>query len=335
MTITAASFPTPDVVKTTNNPAIWDQQARFATLQAAGANEALQQLSSRLDRVSSELERQMVFIQTYRDLAEWRFRLAGRAEGRRPGALPEQYRAPIGIGRVRDAFGRGDDQGSAQPRGSAVGQGDGPEPGSPASRLGLRLGELAEARFEAEAPDRDVLQNQVRLPSGETIDGNRLLRGTALAEELGRDQPVDGLYCAVTGELQDRRALQREAFATFAELETARASGRTDLLDDVDARRAFVDAEYFLYQGPEYQRGSDATIRSLVAVAHTRIFGAAPQLPQDIDLMAYVAGQEAFHSHVNRTQAVLSPTTGSSPRPGLSQQPSARRHHRSAGQERG
>jgi hypothetical protein len=301
--VTAASFPTPDLIKQSNNPAVWDQQDRFAEFQAAAANEALERLGPRLDAASSELERSAIFVQLYRDLAEWRYRLAHHAEGQSPNAGLEQYHAPIGNAAMVDPFGPGlRSEGSrlSATTGRVTG---GPE--TPASRLSARLGEIIHRRIETEAPGRDVLENQVRLPDGSTITGNRLLRGKAAAEQYSLPRPVEGFCCTMTGRLDDRRALQREAFGILGDLETQRAAGR-DLLDDPTARRAFVAAEYYLYQGPEYQRGGDATIRVLLATSHTRLFGAAPKLPQDIDVMAYVAGQEAFHEHVERTQAVLS-----------------------------
>jgi len=38
--ITPASFPTPDLIRKTSNPAMWDQQGRSAEFQAAAANQA-------------------------------------------------------------------------------------------------------------------------------------------------------------------------------------------------------------------------------------------------------------------------------------------------------
>jgi hypothetical protein len=329
VTITAASFPTPDFIKLTNNPAIWDQQARFATLQAGAANDLLARLNERLDRTSSHLERSMVFVQAWRDVTEWRYQLAQRPEGHRPDAARSQYRAEIGEGAIRDAFGRGlMGEGSRVMRSGQLIRGT----MTPANLMSERLADLAQARFDAEAPDQDILQNHVRLPNGEVVNGNLLLRGQAAVDGYGIERPVDGFYCAKTGTLADRRLLQREAVSILADLEGLRAEGT---VDTPDAKRAFVEAEYFLYQGPEYQRGGDAAFRVLLVASHTRIFGAAPKLPQDIDMMAYVAGQEAFHEHVHLTQVVLASSKGPAPAVAQTGQLPARVQHRNAGLERG
>ncbi|GAB2684751.1 hypothetical protein [Kribbella swartbergensis] len=246
--VTAASFPTPDLIRRSNNPALWDQQG--------------------------------------------------------PNAGLEQYHTPIGDDTMIDAFGPGLRSEGSHLSGVTGRLTGGTE--TPASRISARLGEIIEHRIATEAPGREVLANQVRLPDGSTITGNTLLRGKAAADQYGLPRPVEGFCCTLTGRLDDRRTLQREAFGILADLETQRAAGK-DLLGDPAARRAFVAAEYYLYQGPEYQRGGDATIRVLLATSHTRLFGAPPKLPQDIDVMAYAAGQDAFHHHVEHTQTILPP----------------------------
>ncbi|MFI7065626.1 hypothetical protein ACIBL3_31840 [Kribbella sp. NPDC050124] len=333
MIITAASFPTPEFIKTTNNPAVWDQKARFADFQAAAANQALERLSGTLDRLSTPGERSMAFVQLYRDLAEWRYQLAQTAEGQSPGAELEQYHSPIGGHRMLDRFGPGRrrELTTDPATGLVVRVAE-----TPGSRTAARLGALIEARFQAELPPRvEMLQNHVRLPDGRTIPGNVLMRGSAAAEAYGIPVPPEGIWCTMTGLEADRRALQQEAFTVLGDLETQRAEGRADLVADPAARRAFTAAEYYLYQGPEYQRGGDATIRVLLAASHTRIFGAAPKLPQDIDLMAYVAGQHEFHRRLDNTQAVLS-TPGSRVQADAGHQSAVRRpQQRGVAPERG
>lgn len=332
MIITAASFPTPEFIKTTNNPAVWDQKARFADLQAAAANQALERLSGTLDRLTAPYERSMAFVQLYRDLAEWRYRLAHTAEGQSPGAELEQYHRPIGGHQMLDRFGPGRRRELTTDRATGLVVRVAETPGS---RTSARMGALIEARFQAEAPPRvEMLQNHVRLPDGRTIPGNVLMRGSAAADAYGIPVPPEGIWCTMTGAEADRRALQREAFTVLGDLETQRAEGRADLVADPDARRAFAAAEYYLYQGPEYQRGGDATIRVLLATSHARIFDAAPKLPHDIDLMAYVAGQDEFHRHVEGTQAVLSAGAPVQADPG--RQPAAwRQQQRGVAPERG
>ncbi|GAA1573995.1 hypothetical protein GCM10009804_33300 [Kribbella hippodromi] len=306
MIITAASFPMPTRIKRANNPAEWDQQARFADLQAAAANQALGRLGSTLDGLQPAM-RPMAFLQLYRDLAQWRYELANRPEGRRPNSEPEWFRRRIADDTIRDSFGRGllSEGSQMRPeRGELL-----PGTETPASRQSARLGELIENRFAYEAPAFEVLQNRVTLPDGATMPGNLLLRGGAAAREYGMTKPVDGFYCTLTGLDADRSVLQREAFGLLADLENQRAAGRTDLVDDPDAQLAFTTAEYYLYQGPEYVRGGDAMIRTLLVTAHARIFDAAVKLPEDIDVMAYVAGQRAFNEHVAANQSILARTT--------------------------
>ncbi|WP_328519021.1 hypothetical protein [Kribbella sp. NBC_00359] len=330
MIITAASFPTPDLIKKTSNPAFWDQQGRFAEFQAAAANQSLEWLGPQLDAATSPIDRAAAFVQLYRNLAEWRFQLAHRDEGRSPNSELEQYRTPIAANQsMVDKFGRGlrSEGGRVNTETGVITSGI----TTPASRLSARLATIIEARFAAEAPTSDVLQNRVKVPSGEIIAGNQLIRGGLAASASGFERPIDGFYCTVTGEQRDRHALQREAFSILADLEGERAAGRTDLFADRSKRLAFVEAQYFLYQGPEYERGGDATIRTLLVASHARVFGEALRLPQDIDVMAYAAGQQAFYEHVGRTQSIV---TGAST-PVATGAAAVRTQDRTTGLERG
>ncbi|MDX2970768.1 hypothetical protein [Kribbella solani] len=329
MIITAASFPMPTRIKRTNNPAEWDQQARFADLQAAQANLSLADLGRTLDNLEPAM-RPMAFVKLYNELAEWRFQLAQRTEGQRPNSEVEHFHRPIADDTIRDSFGRGllSEGSQMDPeRGELVGGTD-----TPASLQSARLGELIEARFASEAPGFEVLQNRVAMPDGSTIAGNTLLRGGAAAREYGMTKPVDGFYCALTGLERDRLILQREAFSLLADLENQRAAGRTDLVNDPDAQLAFTTAEYYLYQGPHYARGGDAMIRTLLVTAHARIFDAPVKLPEDIDVIAYVAGQGTFNAHVSANQSILPPN----PAPTIPHQTAAPRPlRRSTGLDRG
>jgi hypothetical protein len=47
------SFPTPDVVKKTTNPALWDQSGGFAAIEADEANDALALLDVQLATAST------------------------------------------------------------------------------------------------------------------------------------------------------------------------------------------------------------------------------------------------------------------------------------------
>lgn len=332
MIITPASFPTPDLIKKTNNPALWDQLDGFAKFQAAAANDSLAWLNQRLDAATTPFERSASFVQLYRNLAEWRFQLAHQAEGRSPNAELEQYRTPIAADQsMVDSFGpglRSEGGGRISLETGTIATGI----QTPASRLSARLGGIIRARFEAEAPNAEVLQNKVTVPSGQVINGNQLLRDGTAASARGIPRPIAGFYVTATGEQKDRRALQAEAFGLLADLEGRRAAGETDLFADRNARLAFVQAEYFLYQGPEYERGGDATIRTLLVTAHARVFDEALRLPQDIDVMAYAANQEAFYEHVGRTQSIVA--GGTTPAAAVQETAAVRPSDRTPGLER-
>ncbi|MET9315373.1 hypothetical protein ABZX12_26460 [Kribbella sp. NPDC003505] len=83
--ITARSFPTPDIVKTTNNPALWDQLGRFADVQAAEANAALALLDERLGAAATRDDRAEAFEDAFGHVTDWRNEMAARG-WTRPGA---------------------------------------------------------------------------------------------------------------------------------------------------------------------------------------------------------------------------------------------------------
>lgn len=327
--ITAASFPTPDLVKVTNNPAQWDQQEAFAKFQAAAANESLTWLDQRLDAATTRAERRAAFGELYGNLSEWRFRIAHRSGGASPGAELDQYRRSIGPTDSRfSVFGPGlRCEGGGQIDHGARRLTEGvPTPGS---RQSVRIGEIIQARFEAEAPHSEVLQNAVTLPDGQVIRGNLLLRGRAAAESRGVPFALEGLCVTRTGTQADRRALQQEAFDVLAGLEERRGSG---LLWEPDTRHAFVQAQYFLYQGPEYERGGDAMIRTLLVTAHARVFGQPVRMLQDVDVRAHSMSQADFTRYAVDGYS-LAPTSES---PVVTQQTTASRpQERQAGVERG
>jgi hypothetical protein len=98
------------------------------------------------------------------------------------------------------------------------------------------------------------------------------------------------------------------------------------------ARHAFVQAEYFLYQGPEYERGGDAMIRTLLVTAHARVFDEALRMPQDIDVMAHTMSQQDFTEYAGSGSSLV--TAGDST--AVAQQAAAvQTRRRSPGVERG
>ncbi|WP_410784986.1 hypothetical protein [Kribbella sp. C-35] len=276
--ITAQSFPTPDIVKTTNNPAMWDQLGGFAQVQAAEANAALELLDEQLAKAGSFDERAAAFETAYRHVTEWRYQVAVQGQWTRPNSEVEAFRTPIPADEWMDykltpwAAGR--------------------EPGSPAFVLLTDLEQVAKDRLKNSLN----LHNPVNLPDGRTIRGNLL------------DQEFHpGLVITGTARFEDREQLRRASFEILADLETQRAD--TERLDpqDPELRQKFTDAAYCLIQGPEMMRGSDSIMRTFLVAAHTRVFDAAPVLPQAIDLDGMVRGQEGFN-RVMHEQLRLAPS---------------------------
>jgi hypothetical protein len=146
------------------------------------------------------------------------------------------------------------------------------------------------------------LRNMVNLPGGRTIKGN------LLDQEFYPGQVITG-----TAAFADREQLRQASFEILADLETQRPG--KDRLDsqDPELRQKFSDAAYCLIQGPEMQRGSDSIMRTFLVAAHTRVFDAAPVLPQAIDLDGMVRGQEGFNQ-VMRDQLRVLPSAEESGR---------------------
>ncbi|RZT19804.1 hypothetical protein EV649_2943 [Kribbella sp. VKM Ac-2569] len=259
-------------------------------MQAAEANAALGVLAQRLEGAGSQAERVAAFEAAYRHVAEWRYQVAVEGQWTRPNADADDVRATIGEDgymRYRLSPGTGNR-----------------EPGSPAWKL---LSELEQVALERMGRDPHF-QNVVTLRDGTTVNGNQLHYVPA-----PRNPATGGPYLGnpdqvvtQTAAYADREVLRRASFEALAELEGARAAGTADVRDPAQ-RQAFVDAAYFLVQGPEFKRGSDAIMRTFLATAHTRVFDAAPVLPQAIDLDGMVRGQEGFN-RVMHEQLRLAPS---------------------------
>lgn len=327
MVITAASFPTPDLIKDTKDLAVLDQLARFADVQAAAANQAVAELADLIDRQHTPATQ--AFQQVYAQISAWRHRVTQQSAGHRAENSADPGPEEIGPGWCNiDLFGPGlrRDGGRFDPERGVIGGGA----ETPASRLSEQLGKAALARFDVEAPTENILDNKVKLPDGTLSYGNSLRRGDELVEALGLGRPIDGLVAAYTGEQDDRTALRQAGFETLGRLHDARATDNPPSLGDPASRRTFADAAYYLYQAPQFHRGSDAITRVLLAAAHTRIFDAVPTIPHDIDVQAYVIGQQRFHDYLNEKLTVVAPRSGSGPNLTVSQgraAPARVRHH--------
>jgi hypothetical protein len=121
------------------------------------------------------------------------------------------------------------------------------------------LSELEAVALERMGRDHSR-QNVVTLRDGATVNGNRLVFLAA-----PRDPATGGPYLGYpdqvvtqTADQADCEVLRRASFDALAELEELRAAGTADPRDP-EQRRTFTDAAYFLVQGPEFKRGSDAT----------------------------------------------------------------------------
>ena len=276
--ITGRSFPTPDVVKTMNNPAAWDQLGGFAEAQAAEANAALALLDERLGRAATKVDRTEAFEDAFWHVTDWRYEMAAHG-WTRPGAHAEDVRTPISTAMTYALT-------------PFVGN---RESGSPAFRLLSDLDWVARDRLKG----ADEVRNMVRLRDGRSIEGNLLF------------QDDRGLVFTETAAGSDRLTLRRAAFETLADLEAKRAdAGHLDPKDP-ELRQQYADAANFLIQAPEVQRGSDAIMRTFLVAAHARVFDAAPVLPQAIDLDGMVRGQDAFNDVMRDQLRVIPPSTAS------------------------
>ncbi|SDD68343.1 hypothetical protein [Actinokineospora iranica] len=294
--ISAAHFPTPDLAV---RAGVDVRRVRgFAHEQATAARDIHGWLSdSGLGR--SVGERTAAVKTAYAQAVTWRYRLAQAGAivggvGAVDGGDAERFRTPITdtapnvdrigpVGRFRD--------GSAWDPDARAYLG-GTE--TPASLVTAAYGRAALARFEAEAPEADVLDNLVRLPfHSRPVFGNRLLRGAAavvagrgLAERVaarGLDASRmeiggDPVY-VVTAAAADRDRIRANMFALLAD-------HHIDL-------STWWQAVYLAYQAPMCKKGSDAVNRVFLAAVAAWRLDHCPTIPQDVDLRAMVLGQSA------------------------------------------
>jgi hypothetical protein len=264
--------------------------------QARAAEVTRRQLTDAL-AAASPAERVDVLACAHADLVRWRYRLALRIDRRVGLGIeydPSRFATPmlageenydrIGlIGRFRD--GARWDAATRTFRGGRE---------TPAFRIMLAYGRLAEEGFAREGNTGETLQNMVVLPGGARVPGNSLVRGAAAercaAELLARitRRGVDASHVETGGGPMYVVTAQPESrdrmFAAALGLLAAAAPG------DV---RAWQAARYLLYQAPRTKKGSDAVTRTFLVATGAVLFGHAPVLDQDIDLRCMVLGQEA------------------------------------------
>lgn len=169
---------------------------------------------------------------------------------------------------------------------------------TPSSRIILQARDWAQNRFGHEAPQSDTLQNYVELPNGDIVKGNFIVRGETMvargrARIAERGEIAEKFYTnpnnmiVVTGEESDRERIFASAISEIADQQPKR--GTLDM---------WANISYLLFQAPIMKRGSDAVIRSFIAIAGAYMLEHPPRIPQDCDLRAYVVGQKAYIDYV-------------------------------------
>lgn len=290
-------FPTSPLALRTNDPADQARRRAFSCQMAQIATTARDHLADLLATATSTEDRVAAFAAVHTSVTDWRYQAAARATtrvGRGITYNSDRFRTPIAaagtnydrlgpVGRLRD--------GSTWHPATRTYR-DGAD--TPASRAMIHYGLAALRRFAREAPTADTLQNQVTLPDGRTIAGNRILRGQAArqaAADLAARIAARGLDTAhvETGGHPLYTATPDPADATLLRAEALRILAGPGLTPQL-----FLTARYLLFQAPVMKKGSDAVTRAFtVAVADLLLGTDAPALPADIDLRCYVLGQQA------------------------------------------
>jgi len=302
-TITAVSFPTPDLARRSTDPAELRRVTGFAQQQADAATAVYAHLAAVWSTAATRYQRMTDLRGAHAEAVAWRHQLALQAPRRLGQGIPHD--ASRFVTPIDEASGPNYDRlgylgrlksGSIWDAASRLYVGG---ESTPAHEVMLRYGQAAVDRIDAEAPGQDVLFNVVTLPGGHRVlAGNRLVRGAAarkVADELvarvaarGRDtstMEVGGdLVYAVTGTPVDSHIMFDVALSQLA--------GAPDL-DPLPRLRAWQDARYLLYQAPRMKKGSDAVTRVFLVAVGALLFGRAPVLQHDVDLRCMVLGQAA------------------------------------------
>lgn len=299
--ITAASFPTPHLALRSNDSAGQDRVTAFADLQAAAA-EDLRRHFTDAGTAGLPFHKRLDMLRTaHAGLLQWRYQLALATPGRlgaglEPDAAHFLMDHRVG-GESYDRLGY-----TGRMRAGATWNPDtrtfvGGE-STPASATLVHYGRAARDRFDVEAPNDDMLQNQVTLPSGGVFCGNRLARGEAaarIAKKLkarvarrGRDTSMfevggDPVY-AVTAYPEDA-----DLFHSVGLRQLAAAFDHSS----AEQLATWQEARYLLYQGRQTKKGSDAVTRVFLVAVGAVLFGQPPVMEQDADLRCMVLGQAA------------------------------------------
>ena len=281
--ITAASFPTPDLAVRSCDPVELARVHAFAAQQAIAAEDARQRLAAGFDVATLR--------DVHADLIRWRHELALRAPGRIGQGLAldasrfvtsltdggQNFDRVGYLGRLR--HGSSWDPATRTFRGGVE---------TPAHRIMLRYGRAVHERFAREDNSGDVLLNQVVLPDGRVLTGNRLVRGAAAA------RISDELVARLARRGRDVSQIETggdPCYVVSAD-DAARAVLFDEALDLLAGKGDWPAARYLLYQSPQTKKGSDAVTRVFLVAVATVLSGQPPILDQDIDLRCAVLGQQ-------------------------------------------
>lgn len=182
---------------------------------------------------------------------------------------------------------------------------------TPASRLVAEVGEWVTRRMDEERDSGGVLQNKVRLPNGQLVNGNLLLRGEGAQKQkqIGIERVkaggIDTDWTEITGNIMyvetgtevDRQAIRKGLYEYLSQLEVAHQNGEPVTVEQ------WAEAAYLLYQSPQTKKGSDAVHRVYLMTLASRWMKSSPKMPGDIDWRAYVKGQGRFVDEVAARQS--------------------------------
>lgn len=300
--ISPETFPLPDRADTFARPLSEADEAnlarlsKFADLQANAANQTLEALVTLENPPTAE-----DWAMAYRSLITWRSTISpAQFDQTNIAPRPKRLLTPINdadpncdrigvIGRLR-ASATWNEQTKTWIGGQPT----------PSSRIHEQAGIWAMERFAAEGNDSDRLHNIITLPDGSVCQGNSIVRGEsarAIALHLKQgaitrrdnvSQFETGGDCifTVTASQADRTRIFLAAMNQLADLATY---PRDNVLT-----QDLAEIAYLLFQAPIMKKGSDAVIRTYLVAATAYLQGRALVLPQDIDLRAYIAGQDNF-----------------------------------------
>jgi hypothetical protein len=274
----AAQFPTPAIAKTTGDAAKNAQIEQFAEWMAQQANAGrLRMAGADLARMAPA-KRAKALEELYESFVQARYKKALEIGGK----APEKITTPIKVGDPNfDPFG---DIRALE--------------GSPAHGARAEIGRLAEERFAGTSAE--TVQTRVRLPNGETIEGNVIHRGASAdainalkGNKYGYAEGAAKIITETTSPANQRR-LHDAGVQILADL----AAEAPDLARNPalagKAKEDFATALYALFQGPVNNRGSDSAIRLFGSVMYQKIFGRLAALPHDVDIRAYALDQKRF-----------------------------------------